>query len=97
MLMLVEFDISADIIDVPQEVVADRKSLSVQFLKWLFSPEVKQRYTVTHNGHRGLCYRSEAFVDFINEIVLQHSEQKAVIVEQYVSRENKQRLPAVSF
>ena len=97
MLMLVAFDISADIIDVPQEVIANRKNLSVQFLKWLFSPEVKPRYTVTHNGHRGLCYRSEAFVDFINEKLLQNSKQKAVIVEQYVSRENKQGLPAVFF
>ena len=97
MLLFVEFDINADIIDVPQSVIDNRENLSRCFLKWLFSPEVKPKYTVTFHGHRGVCFRSEAFVHFLNEKVLMNSEQKAVIIEQEIPRENKQNLPSVFF
>ena len=97
MLLFVEFDISADIIDVPQSVIDDRDNLSRCFLKWLLSPEVKPRYTIVYKGHRGLCYRSEAFVDFLNETVLADSKQKAKIVEQEIPRRNDKNLPSVFF
>ena len=97
MLLFVEFDISADIIDVPQSVIDDCENLSRRFLKWLFSPEVKPKYTVTLRGHTGVCYRSEAFVDFLNSNVLTDSKQKAKIVQQEIPRENIQNLPSVFF
>ena len=97
MLLLVEFDFNADIIDVPKEVIDNRKQLNRACIEWLYSPAVKPRYTVTINGHRGLCYRSEAFAAFLNENLLKDSKQKAVIVEQYVPRDNKQNLPSVFF
>ena len=97
MLLFVEFDVSADIIDVPQAVIDDRKNLSRRFIDWILSPDIKKKYTVTFNGHRGLCYRSESFVDFLNSSVLLDSKQKAKIVQQKVSLENKQKLPSVFF
>lgn len=97
MLLFVEFDISADIIDVPQKVIDNRELLRHHFIKWLLNPDVKKKYTATINGHRGLCYRSEAFVDFLNKKVLKDSGQKAFIVEQYVSVKNEQNLPSVFF
>jgi len=97
MLLFVEFDINADIIDVPQEVIDNRKLLNRACVNWLYSSAVKPRYTVTINGHRGLCYRSEAFVAFLNENLLKDSKQKAFIVEQCVSRDNRQNLPSVFF
>ena len=97
MLLFVEFDINADIIDVPQSVIDDREKLSQRFLKWLLIPEIKPKYTIKVNGYRGLCYRSEAFVDFLNSNVLADSNQKAKIVQQEISRENKQNLPSVFF
>ena len=97
MLLFVEFDISADIIDVPQEVIDNREQLRRQFLKWLFSPDIKKKYTVTLNGHRGVCYRSEAFIEFLNKKVLKDLTQKAVIVQQEVSIRNEQNLPSVFF
>ena len=97
MLLFVEFDINADLIDVPQSVIDDRDNLSRRFLKWLYSPEVKPRYLVTFNGHRVVCYRSEAFVEYLNSNALTDSKQKAKIVQQEIPRENKQNLPSVFF
>ena len=97
MLLFVEFDVSADIIDVPQWVIDDRQQLSGKFIKWLFSPEVKPKYRKTINGHTGVCYRSDAFVEWLNKKILKESQQKASVVEQYVSIENTQNLPSVFF
>lgn len=97
MRLYAEFDISADIIDVPQKVIDNRKQISAQFLKWLFTPEVKAKYTVINNGRRALCYRSEAFVEFLNQEILSDFPQKAKILEQYVSLNNQDKLPAVCF
>lgn len=95
MLMFVEFDVSADIIDVPETVVKNKDRLSRDFLKWMLNN--KHKYLKTVNGHRGLCYRSEAFVEWLNATVLVQSEEKAVIVQQYVSIKNEKKLPSVFF
>ena len=83
--------------DVPQCVIDNREHLRKQFIKWLFSPDVKPKYTVIHNGHRGVCYRSEAFAAFLNEKILCDSKEKAVVLEQYVSIKNIDNLPSVLF
>lgn len=95
MLMFVEFDVSADIIDVPETVVNNKEHLKIDFLKWLCNHKHKYRKNV--NGHTGLCYRSEAFVDWLNMTVLEQSEEKATVVEQYVSIKNDKKLPSVLF
>ena len=81
--------------DVPQRVIDDRERLRKQFIKWLFSPNVKPKYTVIHNGYRCVCYRSEAFAAFLNEKILRGSTEKAVVLEQYVSIKNTENLPSM--
>ena len=44
MQMIVEFDISADLIEVPEWVVRDRERLRQRFLKWLMGFEGSRRY-----------------------------------------------------
>ena len=98
MLLFVEFDINADIIDVPQEVIDNREVLSRRFLKWIYDKNVKHRYWHTFSGgEKGLIYRSDAFVEFLNKKVLKNSIQKAVIVQQEIPLENKKDLPSVFF
>ena len=98
MLLFVEFDINADIIDVPQSVIDDREKLSQRFLKWLYDNNTKHKYWYTFpGGEKGVMYRSDAFVEFLNKKVLRESGQKAVIVQQEVPLENKQNLPSVFF
>ena len=98
MLLFVEFDINADLIDVPQSVIDDRENLSRLFLKWLYDKNTKHRYWYTFpGGEKGVMYRSDAFVEFLNSQILMDSPQKAVIVQQEIPRENKQSLPSVFF
>ena len=98
MLLFVEFDINADLIDVPQSVIDDREDLSRRFLKWLYDKNSNHRYWYTFpGGEKGVMYRSDAFVEFLNSQVLMDSAQKAAIVQQEIPRENKQNLPSVFF
>ena len=98
MLLFVEFDINADIIDVPQEIIDNRDILRRRFLNWIYNKNVKHSYWHTFpGGERGLIYRSDAFVEFLNRKVLKDSPQKAVIVQQEIPLEQKQDLPSVFF
>ena len=98
MQMFVEFDINADIIDVPQSVIDNREDLRSRFLKWLYDKSVKHKYWHTFkDGSRGVMYRSDAFVEWLNKKVLSDSEQKAAIVEQHVSRDGEYPLPSIFF
>ena len=73
--MIVEFDISADRIQVPEWVVRDRELLRRRFFKWLCGEEGSRRY------RKGgcWCYRSDAFVYWLNKKVLKNGEQAAVL------------------
>ena len=98
MLLFVEFDINADIINVPQSVIDDRENLSRRFLKWLYDKNTKHKYWYTFpGGEKGVIFRSDAFVDFLNKHVLMDSAQKATILQQEVPLEEKKDLPSVFF
>jgi hypothetical protein len=90
MKMLVQFDIDADIIDVPQSVIDSRDGLRTKFLHWLHDRNNKHKYWVKlkdrqHGGYIwGLCFRSDAFVEWLNKKTLRDSSQKAVIVDEHV-------------
>lgn len=75
MQMIVEFDISADLIEVPEWVVRDRERLRQRFLKWLMGYEGSRRY------RKGgcYCYRSDAFVYWLNKKVLRDGERAQVL------------------
>ncbi len=89
--MIVEFDISADLIEVPEWVVRDRERLRQRFLKWLMGFEGSRRY------RKGgcYCYRSDAFVEWLNRKVLQ-GEDRAQVLEVGL-RDWDRDLPAIFF
>ena len=90
MQMIVEFDIGADLIEVPEWVVRDREKLRRQFLKWLTGFEGSRRY------RKGgcWCYRSDAFVYWLNKRVLK-GEQARVVQEQLGAWDDS--LPSIFF
>ena len=90
MQMIVEFDIGADLIEVPEWVVRDREKLCRQFFKWLTGFVGSRRY------RKGgcWCYRSDAFVYWLNKRVLE-GEQARVVQEQL--REWDDSLPSIFF
>lgn len=102
MKMMVEFDCDADIIDVPQCVIDSRELMRRRFLKWLYNKSIKHKYWVQVNdgGHKSyaLCYRSDAFVEWLNKKVLRNDSENAVIVEQHVEIEsNLGKYPTIQF
>ena len=98
MQMLVEFDVSADIIEVPSFVVEKRKHYRKKFLDWLYNPAVKHSYWVkSSSGWKGVCFGTDAFVEWLNKKVLKHSDEKAVVVQRDVSHENSNNLPSIFF
>ena len=98
MLLFVEFDVSADIIDVPQSVIDNRDVLRRRFLKWLYDKSIKHKYWITFkDGSKGVIYRSDAFVEWLNKKILIESEEKAIVIRQYVSADNEENLPSIFF
>jgi len=102
MKMLIEFDVDADIIDVPESVIAHKDSLRSKFWRWLSDKSIKHKYwkkvqcsdgTVFH----GLCFRSDAFVEWLNKKILKESDEKATILEECVSIGEHRDLPSIFF
>lgn len=96
MLLVTQFDIDADIIDVPQTIVENAEYFQDQFLKWLYNESVNHSYWSYKDGKKyGLIYRSDAFVEWLNKYPLKNS-QKAKIVSQHLS-EYEKALPILFF
>lgn len=91
MKMIVEFDISADLIEVPASVVENREVLHRQFLKWLYGWEGSRRW------RKGgcYCYRSDAFVEWLNKKILKGGEQAKVL--ETMLRDWDETLPSIFF
>lgn len=88
MQMVIQFDLDADIIEVPEYVVENRELMKRRFWKWLNNKDTKHKYWVTvtdRSGRRfkGLRYRSDAFVEWLNKKVLEDTEQCAYIVKEH--------------
>ena len=99
--MVVEFDISADVIEVPQSVIDNREHLRTRFLKWLYDEKTKHKYWVemkdsTGKKLRGVCFRSNAFVEWLNKKVLSKAEETAVVLAENVF-EYPDDLPKIFF
>lgn len=89
MLVNVVFDedsLDLDIIDIPEELVQNISVLQENFFKWLFDKKIDHAYWVCDKEIKKYCsYRSEAFVEWINNVFNCSSNQEARIIEQYSS------------
>ena len=98
MLLTVEFDASADIIDVPAFIIMNVEHYRENFLKWLSDTSNKHAYWWYYeNGKiRGLNYRSDALVEWLNAFPLADSNEKAKIISSHVS-EYDDTIPSIFF
>ena len=101
MKMILEFDIDADIVDVPQSVIDNRETMRKRFLKWIYNKNQKHKYWVkiqTPEGKEitGVCYRGEAFVEWLNKKELLHTQEKASVVQEHII-EYPDDLPRIAF
>ena len=101
MKLVVQFDIDADILEVPQFVIDEREQLRKKFLSWIYNRNTRHKYWVkikTQSGTVwGLRYRSDAFVEWLNKKVLKKSEEKAVILQTQVWEDEYDNLPSIFF
>ena len=101
MKLILQFDLDADIIEVPQSVVENRLLLQKRFTKWLYNKQTKHQYLTVYrdnrgNEIRGVKYRSNAFVEWLNKKVIHEECEKARIVAEHVS-EYPAELPVLYF
>lgn len=103
MKLLVEFDVDADLIEVPEQIVAERELYRKRFWKWLSNRSIRHKYWVEGHDSDGntftrLQYRSDAFVEWLNNKVLKKCEEKASVVATNVDIETfKVSLPYIYF
>lgn len=100
MKLAVEFDLDADIIEVPQSVIDDREHLRAQFIDWLYDDRIRHAYRKTFtdsNGRKfvGMVYRSDAFVEWLNKMVLVGTGQTARVLKSHA--EPMTDLPKILF
>lgn len=97
MLLVIEFGVDADIIDVPKIVIENLKQYQEQFIKWLFDKSVDHAYWWYVDGEKFGCdYRSNAFLEWLNTNLLNELEEKAITVSTFVTVYDKS-LPSLYF
>jgi hypothetical protein len=78
-----------DIVDIPEEILKNIDGIQKDFLKWLFDKHNDHKYWVLDGNEKKYCeYRSEAFVEWINENLVKSLESKAIVIEKYANNIN---------
>ncbi len=100
MLLVIEFDLDADVIDVPQSVIDNKDILRRKFVHWMQSKsnhQYRKVYTdISGKKFYGIEYRSDAFVNWLNMKVLHNQKEQAIVIKQMVS-EYPSDLPRLFF
>lgn len=83
--IVVEMTYDADIIEVPDEVEKKLKQIQNKFDEWIHDKETDHKYWHYKDGKK-YCpeFRGDAFVEYLNKVILINSEEKAKVVEMYV-------------
>ncbi len=70
MLLVIRFDMDADIVDVPQVVIQNMDEYYQEFYAWLENPENRHSYWHDNSANGGskdaLWFRSDAFLEWLN-------------------------------
>lgn len=101
MKMVVKIEGYADLIDVPQSVITNKKQLKSRFYRWLYNKKNKHQYWVSESGEHdgtqfGVMFGADAFVEWLNLKVLNNSDEKAVLLEEYAETWDE-NLPSIWF
>ena len=100
--LIVEFDLIADLVSVPARVAENIDVIRQRFLRWVYSPEGKEKLTKKMERSDGqrfacVCYNSEEFIDWLNKKVLQAGEDRAALVEKNIDSQACGDVPSIFF
>lgn len=97
MRVMVIFCSDADVIECPNDIIKEIEKYRVLFIDWLYNTENNHGYWHYSEGRKlGCCYRSEAFVEWLNTFILGCSDEKAMVIEQYI-RVEKNLMTSIHF
>lgn len=72
----------ADIIYIPNTIL-DIKELQNNFFRWLFDKNNDHQYWIIVNGEKKMCrYGTQAFIDWINNVILLKHYDKSYIIKE---------------
>lgn len=82
MKVVLKFCINADIIDCPNDIIKNLGKYQLDFFDWLFDENINHSYWMYEDGKKeGCCYRSDAFVEWLNSFILAERDEKAIVLE----------------
>jgi len=97
MKVVVTFGVDADIIDCPEDIIDNLIEYGDKFTSWLFDKKNNHSYWRYKNGEKfGCCYRSEAYVEWLNTFIFNNSLNKVIVLESSVKNWDK-NLPSIFF
>jgi len=96
--VVVEMTFDADIIEIPKELVHDLIKIQEEFDEWIHDKSVNHSYWIyKHNKKYCPCFRGDAFVEYINNFVLEKdAKERAKVLEEYITDYDKS-LPSIWF
>ena len=84
--LLLHFTYDVDLLEVPERIAAYPRKYQKAFGKWMHNKDNDHGYWVVEDGRKkGVCYGSDAFVEFINTQLLETGEEKAKVIEENLS------------
>lgn len=79
--LLLKFDYYSCVIYIPDGYVANLSKLQLDFFEWLYDrPECIKK---NHRGNVGVSYNQEDFLDYLNNVVLSNSREKAYMIPKF--------------
>ena len=97
MKIALQFTYHADIISVPEEIGIKINKYQQKFDKWLYDKENDHGHWVFINGRKAAAsFDTTTFVDYLNEVYLYDSDEKAIIVQENV-KEIPSEIPTLFF
>lgn len=101
--IFLKFTYDADLVECPDYIANNLDKYQLDFDKWLSAEDSNHNYwhrmPESMGGGPALCFGSDAFVDWLNEYVIDENTKKAVIIERDLEPKAKEYkdLPHINF
>jgi hypothetical protein len=86
MKLKINFDVTADIINIPDILKSQLEKLAEEFYIWI-TEHTPEKYQKVIEGLQVIDFRGEAFIEWLNAGVLKDSTEKASMIESCVDVE----------
>lgn len=87
--VILKFDIESYVVYIPDGYVHDVRSLQEDFFDWLQNQQV---YCLSPGRPISICYNADTFLQYLNEVVLFDSRERAYFVDQ-----RNKKMPTIIF